>query len=124
MEKIFRKLPLYLQLSNLFYEKLANGEWAGGQKLPAVREIAAQYSANPNTVQRAFGLLEQKGYLYTVSTSGRFVTRDTRLLSQLREQMAERKVSDCYGALKALGYDDRGIEMLLKNMFGRDGSAA
>ena len=120
MEKILKSLPIYLQLANLFYEKLANGEWKCGQKLPAVREMAAEYGVNPNTLQRAFGQLERDGYLYTVSTNGRFVTQKEEKLKTLRRRMGQRKIADCIGALEALGYSRQEIgEMMQEELADR-----
>ena len=46
-----------------------------GQKLPSRREVAAQLQVNPNTVQKAFKLMEDEGYVRTSSTSGSVTRR-------------------------------------------------
>ena len=51
--------PIYTQLTERLRLRIASGEYPPGEKLPAVRELAAEAGANPNTVQRAFSDLGQ-----------------------------------------------------------------
>ena len=44
-----------------------------GDKLPSVRELAAQLAINPNTIQRAYRELEAAGWIVTVAGKGCFV---------------------------------------------------
>lgn len=44
------------------------------EKLPSVRELAAELSINPNTIQRAYRELEAEGFIYTVSGRGSFAS--------------------------------------------------
>ena len=44
------------------------------EKLPAVRELAAEARINPNAIQRALSDLKQEGFVYSQRTAGRFVT--------------------------------------------------
>ena len=65
--------PIYAQLVEQVKQKMIAGVYPPGGKMPSVRELAAEASVNPNTMQRAFSQLEQEGLLYTQRTSGRFV---------------------------------------------------
>ena len=51
-----------------------------GEKLPSVRELAAELTINPNTIQRAYRALEVDGWIATVPGKGCFVcsSDDTR----------------------------------------------
>ena len=53
------------------------------EKLPSVREFAAKYAINPNTIARAYKELEQEGYLYSKSGLGTYVSA-TDKATQLR----------------------------------------
>lgn len=64
--------PIYEQIYDSFREQIVKGIFKPDEKLPSVREIAAELSINPNTIQRAFSKLEQEGYVYTVSGRGTF----------------------------------------------------
>ncbi len=66
--------PIYLQVVGQIGRAIATGELAVGDKLPPIRELAGELVVNPNTVARAYSLLEQQGLVATKTGSGTFVT--------------------------------------------------
>ncbi|MHC4743599.1 MAG: GntR family transcriptional regulator [Planctomycetota bacterium] len=66
--------PIYLQVVEQIGEAIARGDLSGGDKLPAVRKLAAELVINPNTVARAYSSLEQAGLVTTKTGSGTFVS--------------------------------------------------
>jgi GntR family transcriptional regulator len=66
--------PIYLQLVEQVSGAIAKGELRTGDKLPAVRAMAAELVINPNTVARAYTMLEQSGLVTTKTGSGTFVS--------------------------------------------------
>ena len=73
--------PIYMQIVGQIGRAIATAELAVGDKLPPIRELAGELVINPNTVARAYGLLEQQGLVSTKTGSGTFVAdpalRDT-----------------------------------------------
>lgn len=57
--------PIYLQIRNQIVLGIANGELAPGEKLPPIRTLAAETGVNTMTVNKAYQLLKQEGYLIT-----------------------------------------------------------
>ena len=72
--------PIYVQVIEQISEAIARGELSAGDKLPAVRKLAAELVINPNTVARAYSCLEQAGLVTTKTGSGTFVS-DPKLRS-------------------------------------------
>jgi GntR family transcriptional regulator len=66
--------PIYTQVAEQISETIAKGELTSGDKLPAVRKLAAELVINPNTVARAYSRLEQAGLVTTKTGSGTFVS--------------------------------------------------
>jgi len=66
--------PIYVQVAEQISKAIARGELASGDKLPAVRKLAAELVINPNTVARAYSRLEQAGLVNTKTGSGTFVS--------------------------------------------------
>ena len=66
--------PIYAQVTEQISEAIAKGELASGDKLPAVRKLAAELVINPNTVARAYSRLEQAGLVTTKTGSGTYVS--------------------------------------------------
>ena len=65
--------PIYSQIMDGFREQILAGVLREGEKLPSVRELAAELSINPNTIQRAYRELEAGGWVATVQGKGCFV---------------------------------------------------
>ena len=71
--------PVYKQLIEQIELRIVSGLFAPGDKLPSVREMAAEASVNPNTMQKALSELERTGLVYAQRTGGRFITEDQKL---------------------------------------------
>ena len=85
--------PIYLQLVEQISRAIARGELRTGDKLPAVRALASELVINPNTVARAYTLLEQSGLVTTKTGSGTYVSNpalrhaDAAQINALAERM-------------------------------------
>lgn len=85
--------PIYRQVVEQVGEAVARGRLSYGDKLPAVRRLAAELVINPNTVARAYTILEQQGLVVTKSGSGTFVSdpklrdRDAADINALTERI-------------------------------------
>jgi GntR family transcriptional regulator len=75
--------PIYQQLVEQISGAIARGELRTGDKLPAVRALAAELVINPNTVARAYTLLEQSGLVTTKTGSGTFVAQINALTERM-----------------------------------------
>ena len=64
---------IYEQIVDNFKRLIITGVLPPESKMPSVRELAAQLTVNPNTVQKAYRALEIQGYCYTVLGQGNFV---------------------------------------------------
>lgn len=73
--------PIYKQVVEQIGEAIAKGSLSVGDKLPAVRKLAGELVINPNTVARAYTILEQAGLVSTKTGSGTFVS-DPKLRSR------------------------------------------
>ncbi len=73
--------PIYVQIVEQVGQAIAKGQLVAGDKLPAVRKLAAELIINPNTVARAYTILEQSGLVSTKTGSGTFVA-DPKLRSK------------------------------------------
>ena len=65
--------PIYTQIIDGYREQILAGILEQGEKLPSVRELAAQLAINPNTIQRAYRELEMQGWIASVPGKGSFV---------------------------------------------------
>ena len=69
--------PIYEQVKDGFRKLILSGVLTTDERLPSVRELAAQLAINPNTIQRAYESLESEGYVYSVPGKGSFAAPHT-----------------------------------------------
>lgn len=105
--------PIWIQLSEQLTAQIASGMYQPGQRLPSVREFAADAGVNPNTMQRALSDLESKGLIITNRTAGRSVTMDMETIKQLKNDRAMDKVRQFLAQMKELGYTREEIGAVL-----------
>ena len=65
--------PIYAQIMDALKERIASGILQPGDRLPSVRELAAELAINPNTIQRSYRQLEAESWIVTVPGKGCFV---------------------------------------------------
>lgn len=68
------RTPIYEQLYKKVVELILKGELKPNDKLPSVRELAKDLGVNPNTVSKAFQLLERDKVIYSLVGRGSFVS--------------------------------------------------
>lgn len=70
--------PIYIQIVELIYSGIVNGQWLEEQRLPSVRELAGELGVNPNTVMRAYEKLQRDNILGISRGIGNFVKSGAR----------------------------------------------
>ena len=106
--------PIYTQLTARLSEAIASGEYAAGERLPSVRDMAMDAGVNPNTVQRALAELERDGLVYAQRTNGRFVTEDEEKIRATRLRMADERLEAFLSDMRKLGCTREEILALLE----------
>ena len=106
--------PVYVQLVEQIKRKIIAGEYKPGDKMPSVRELAAEAAVNPNTMQKALAELERIGLMYSQRTSGRFITDDENLIGKLKKEVALEQIDTFIGNMAAMGIDKKEILELFK----------
>ena len=74
--------PIYQQIIDQIKRDIALGHLNAGEKLPTVRQLAAQLVLNPNTISKAYRQLEQDGIIVTRPGAGAFVAELSSNLSR------------------------------------------
>ena len=106
--------PIYLQIAEQIVQQIAAGGYPPGERLPSVRDLAAQAGVNPNTMQRAFGELEREGLVLSNRTAGRIVTEDMMKIEEIRRMEAQKQIEAFLSGMKQLGYTGEQAAQLLE----------
>lgn len=108
--------PIYTQLLEQIRLHIITGTYPIGSKLPSVRELAAEASVNPNTMQKALSGLERSGLIYSQRTSGRFVTEDADMIKKIKEDMALKQIKEFINLMKSLGFEPEETALLVEKI--------
>ncbi len=112
--------PIFLQIVERIQMDIISGKYAPGDKLPSVRDLAGEAAVNPNTMQKAFAELERTGLVYSVRTSGRFITEDITMIEELKSSLAKEKISEFLELMQNLGYKNEEILSLMNQTMKGD----
>jgi DNA-binding transcriptional regulator YhcF (GntR family) len=104
-------IPPYRQLVDQMLALIASGSLPVGQRLPPVRQLAADLGLANGTVARAYRLLEEAGVLETRGRQGTFVARQHQDLSEEeRLDVLRAKTTDLIRAAAAVGASERDVK--------------
>lgn len=109
--------PIYAQLVEILQMRIVSGQYKPGDRVPSVRDMAAEAAVNPNTMQRAFAELERDGLIVTQRTSGRSVTQDEAAIRRVKEQLAKNQMEDFITGMRRIGYSGQEIINMLEDVF-------
>ncbi|MFA6940282.1 MAG: GntR family transcriptional regulator [Clostridiaceae bacterium] len=101
--------PVYIQLIEQIQASIISGYFKPSDKLPSVRDLAAEASVNPNTMQKALAELERSGLIYSNRTSGRYITSDLMLIKELKGKSAKCLIIDFVEKMKQLGFEQEEV---------------
>lgn len=66
---------VYVRVADRVAARITSDELTAGTKLPAERELAAEFGVSYDTIRRAAALLRERGLIETVHGRGTFVAR-------------------------------------------------
>lgn len=96
--------PIYEQIVERFQMLIVKGILEADSQMPSVRTLASELSINPNTIQKAYTILEQQGYIYPVKGRGNFVSGN-QALKEKKEEVFFQKLRDAIQEGKELGIE-------------------
>lgn len=70
------RTPIYIQIVNNIEKYVSLGILKPSEQIPSIREMAIKLGVNPNTVKKAYDILEKNGVILTVSTKGTYITKN------------------------------------------------
>lgn len=111
------RTPIYEQLYNNVVRLIFSGALKAGDKLPPVRALACDLSVNPNTVSKAYKLLEQDGYIYSNVGKGSFIADNLNSL-ETQKQLALEKLGDALSSAVKLGLTREEIQNAVNYALG------
>ena len=82
-------IPIYVQIRDQIVQGISDGKIAPGEQLPTVRGLAEEIGINSMTVNKAYQMLKQEGYIYTDRRNGAKVRERLEFSKELPKETKE-----------------------------------
>ena len=112
--------PIYLQIMRYIKQGLASGIIADGEELPARRALSAYLTVNPNTVQKAYRLLEEEGLVQSHAGAKSFVCATERQRAALRRELTENELRGMVRNMKGMGLTAKEATALVEKLYAEE----
>ena len=96
-------LPIYLQIILFIKRGLIAGTVANGDELPSRRVLSALLGVNPNTVQKAFALLEEQGLISSRAGAKSVISVTEEQINGIKAELLLSDIKNITTALKQMG---------------------
>ncbi len=107
--------PIYEQICEKMRDLIIGGYLKENDKIPSVRDLAANLAINPNTIQKAYKTLEVEGYIYSKPAKGYFVGITKQCEQRL--PLLVKQLEECIGELNFLGYKKEEILKIIDEKY-------
>lgn len=112
---LHKKEPVYLQICRYIKQRILMQEIKDYEELPSRRELAMQLSINPNTVQKAYKLLEEEHIIRTISNVKSVIVVNEEIIESIRSEFVESDIKEFIQNCKNSGMTfQKVIELLTK----------
>lgn len=112
--------PIYLQIMRYIKQGLASGIIADGEELPSRRALSAYLTVNPNTVQKAYRLLEEEGLVQSHAGAKSFVCVTERQRAALRRELTENELRGMVRNMKGMGLTAKEAAALVEKLYAEE----
>ena len=96
-------IPIYLQILLYIKRGIVAGTVCDGDELPSRRMLSALLSVNPNTVQKAYRILEEEGLIQSHLGAKSYVVVDEAKVAGIRTELLESDAQNAVRVLKQMG---------------------
>ena len=95
--------PIYLQIIRYIKQGIASGTVGDQEEIPSRRALSALLGVNPNTIQKAYHILEEEGVISSRSGAKSYTCVDKETVEQIKRELLESDTGSWIRAMKQLG---------------------
>ena len=102
---------IFQQIADQIRERILEGEWRAGERIPSIRELAIELGVNPNTVTKSYQALLDRAIIESQRGRGYFVDANamTTILGEMKTELVRNEFPKLFRAMRVL---DIGIDEL------------
>ena len=110
-------VPVYRQIINQIQNLLVEGKLGPKDPLPPIRQLATDLELNPNTVAKAYSILESERLIFSAGRKGTFVIADA--LDNLKndlERNSRRQIKSVMSELIENGFEKKSFKKMIDEL--------
>ena len=96
-------MAIYLQILQYIKRGIIAGTIVDGDELPSRRMLSALLGVNPNTVQKAYRMLEDEGLISSHSGAKSYMVLTSETIEKVRGELLEGDAVNIVAAMKQMG---------------------
>jgi len=96
-------IPIYLQIIKHIKSGIVSGTVQNGDEVPSRRVLSALLGINPNTIQKAYRMLEEEGLMQSHAGAKSYMVFDDAAVCSIRKQLLESDAAAIVSSLKQMG---------------------
>ena len=95
--------PIYAQIIRYVKRGIVAGNIVDGDEMPSRRVLSSILGVNPNTIQKAYRILEEEGIIQSHAGAKSYVVLEPEKVTKVRSELIESDVGAIIGAMKQSG---------------------
>lgn len=95
--------PIYLQIIRYIKQGIASGVIGDQEEIPSRRALSALLGVNPNTIQKAYHILEEEGVISSRAGAKSYTVVDDETVQRIRRELLASDTGSWIKAMKQLG---------------------
>ena len=109
--------PIYQQIVLFLKRGMVSGAVPNGDELPSRRVLSALLGVNPNTVQKAYRILEDEGLIQSRTGAKSYVALEASTVQRLRAELLREDIRALVSAMQQTGVSKETALELIQEMW-------
>lgn len=97
--------PIYTQIVRYVKMRILRRDAVSGEELPSRRILSATLGVNPNTIQKAYRIMEEEGFIVTYLGSKSILQFDDKMVEAIRDDLLRAELTNFITEVKKMGFD-------------------
>ena len=112
--------PIYQQIIRYVKQGIAAGTIRDGEELPSRRVLSGLEGVSPNTVQKAYRMMEEEGLVESHTGAKSCVHADAGRVAALRQELTETELRAMVRSMKRMGLDRQSAWSLFERLYAEE----
>lgn len=96
---------IFQQIADQMRDRILDGEWSEGERIPSIRDLAVSVGVNPNTVTKSYQALLDRQIIENQRGLGYFVAAEARrrIVDELKTEFVRNELPRVFRTMRLLG---------------------